>query len=64
MSLSYVQQHIPNVISQMEFAEGKMYGDLTPTFVGVERLFPIDPQLKREVILRRFAKTKSQQISR
>uniref|UniRef100_A0A0V0GTF3 Putative ovule protein n=1 Tax=Solanum chacoense TaxID=4108 RepID=A0A0V0GTF3_SOLCH len=40
--------NIPNAIPQVGSAEGKMHADLTSTFMGVERLFPIDSRLKRK----------------
>lgn len=39
---------IPSVIPQVGSEEGRMYTNLTPAFVGAERLFLKDPRLKRE----------------
>lgn len=37
--------NISSVIPQVGSGKGKMYGDLNPTFVGVEMLFLIDIEL-------------------
>lgn len=43
----FLKKNIPSVIPQVRSGEARMYTNLTPTFCGIERLFPLDPWLKK-----------------